>query len=94
MNSDEVAVINLQGRTFLPPIDCPFQKADELIEEAQERTPIIFVDFHAEATSEKQAMGWYLDGRVSAVVGTHTHVQTADNRILTRRELLLCQMSA
>ena len=62
--------------------DCPFQKADELIQEAQERTSIIFVDFHAEATSEKKAMGWYLDGRVSAVVGTHTHVQTADNRIL------------
>jgi metallophosphoesterase (TIGR00282 family) len=78
----EVAIINLQGRTFLPAIDCPFKKADELIAEASERTPIIFVDFHAEATSEKQAMGWYLDGRVSAVVGTHTHVQTADSRIL------------
>ncbi|KEZ54321.1 TIGR00282 family metallophosphoesterase [Metabacillus indicus] len=78
----EVAVINLQGRTFLAPIDCPFKKADELIEEARKRTPIIFVDFHAEATSEKQAMGWYLDGKASAVVGTHTHVQTADERIL------------
>ena len=66
----------------MPPLDCPFKKADELVEEARERTPFIFVDFHAEATSEKQAMGWYLDGRVSAVVGTHTHVQTADNRIL------------
>ena len=80
--SDEVAVISLQGRIFLPPNECPFQKADELIEEAKERTSIIFVDFHAEATSEKQAMGWYLDGSVSAVIGTHTHVQTADNRIL------------
>jgi 2',3'-cyclic-nucleotide 2'-phosphodiesterase len=80
----EIAVINLQGRTFLPAIDCPFKKADELIAEASQRTPIIFVDFHAEATSEKQAMGWYLDGRVSAVVGTHTHVQTADNRILPK----------
>lgn len=78
----ELAVINLQGRTFLPPIDCPFQKADELIEEAKKRTPYIFVDFHAEATSEKLAMGWYLDGRAQAVVGTHTHVQTADNRVL------------
>ncbi|WP_214482756.1 TIGR00282 family metallophosphoesterase [Bacillus sp. SM2101] len=78
----EVAIINLQGRTFLNPNDCPFTKADELIEEARKRTKIIFVDFHAEATSEKQAMGWYLDGRVSAVVGTHTHVQTADHRIL------------
>lgn len=82
VNQDEVAVINLQGRTFMPVIDCPFKKADELIAEARQRTPIIFVDFHAEATSEKQAMGWYLDGRVSAVVGTHTHVQTADERIL------------
>jgi metallophosphoesterase (TIGR00282 family) len=82
VNQDEVAIINLQGRTFLPAIDCPFRKADELIAEARERTPIIFVDFHAEATSEKQAMGWYLDGRVTAVVGTHTHVQTADERIL------------
>jgi len=82
INGLEVAVINLQGRTFLPPTDCPFKKADELIEEAKKRTSIIFVDFHGEATSEKQAMGWYLDGRVSAVVGTHTHTQTADNRIL------------
>ncbi|MCM3587225.1 TIGR00282 family metallophosphoesterase [Mesobacillus maritimus] len=82
VNQDEVAVINLQGRTFLPAIDCPFKKADELIAEARKRTPIIFVDFHAEATSEKEAMGWYLDGRVTAVVGTHTHVQTADERIL------------
>lgn len=82
INGQEVAVINLQGRTFLPPTDCPFKKADELIDEAKQRTSIIFVDFHAEATSEKQAMGWYLDGRVSAVVGTHTHTQTADERIL------------
>ncbi|PLR77710.1 TIGR00282 family metallophosphoesterase [Bacillus sp. V3-13] len=82
VNQDEVAVINLQGRAFMTPVDCPFKKADQLIEEARKRTPIIFVDFHAEATSEKQGMGWYLDGRVSAVVGTHTHVQTADARIL------------
>ncbi|WP_223700147.1 TIGR00282 family metallophosphoesterase [Sutcliffiella deserti] len=78
----ELAVINLQGRTFLPPIDCPFKKADELVEEARKRTSFIFVDFHAEATSEKQAIGWYLDGRVTGVVGTHTHVQTSDNRVL------------
>ncbi len=82
VNQDEIAIINLQGRTFMPAIDCPFKKADKLLEEARARTPMIFVDFHAEATSEKQAMGWYLDGRVSAVVGTHTHVQTRDNRIL------------
>jgi metallophosphoesterase (TIGR00282 family) len=82
MNDIEVAIISLQGRTFMTPIDCPFKKADELIEQAKKRTSIIFVDFHAEATSEKQAMGWYLDGRVSAVIGTHTHVQTSDNRVL------------
>ncbi|WP_456275423.1 TIGR00282 family metallophosphoesterase [Bacillus sp. AK128] len=84
VNATEVAVINLQGRTFLPSIDCPFRKADELVNEARKRTPYIFVDFHAEATSEKQAMGWYLDGRVSAVVGTHTHVQTSDERLLAK----------
>lgn len=77
----ELAIINLMGRTFLPPLDCPFAKADELVEAARKRTPYIFVDFHAEATSEKLAMGWHLDGRVSAVVGTHTHVQTHDERI-------------
>jgi 2',3'-cyclic-nucleotide 2'-phosphodiesterase len=82
VNNIEVAIINLQGRTFLPPLDCPFKKADEIIKEVKKRTPYIFVDFHAEATSEKQAMGWYLDGKVSAVVGTHTHVQTADERVL------------
>ncbi|SDW25663.1 TIGR00282 family metallophosphoesterase [Paenibacillus sp. CF384] len=81
-NGKELAIINLQGRTFLPPIDCPFRKADELIEEMQQQTRNILVDFHAEATSEKIAMGWYLDGRASIVVGTHTHVQTNDDRIL------------
>ncbi|WYP24896.1 TIGR00282 family metallophosphoesterase [Alkalihalobacillus sp. FSL W8-0930] len=84
INQIEIAVINLMGRTFLPANDCPFKKADELIAEAKKRTPYIFVDFHAEVTSEKIAMGWYLDGRVMAVVGTHTHVQTADERILPK----------
>lgn len=84
VNQQEVAIINLQARTFMPALDCPFQKAEELVLEAQKRTPIIFMDFHGEATSEKQAMGWYLDGKVSAVVGTHTHVQTSDNRILPK----------
>lgn len=84
VNQQEVAIINLQARTFMPALDCPFQKAEELVLEAQKRTPIIFIDFHGEATSEKQAMGWYLDGKVSAVVGTHTHVQTSDNRILPK----------
>ncbi|QHT60768.1 TIGR00282 family metallophosphoesterase [Paenibacillus lycopersici] len=81
-NGKELAIINLQGRTFLPPIDCPFRKADELIEQLRQRTRNIFVDFHAEATSEKIAMGWHLDGKASVVVGTHTHVQTNDDRIL------------
>ena len=92
MNKHEVAVINLQGRTFMNPSDCPFQKADELIEEAKKRTNMIFVDFHAETTSEKQAMGWYLDGRASAVVGTHTHVQTADNRVLPEGTAFICDV--
>lgn len=82
INDLEAAVINIQGRTFMPPLDCPFKKVEELVEAAKARTNIIFVDFHAEATSEKQAMGWFLDGKVSAVIGTHTHVQTADERIL------------
>ncbi|AZN40924.1 TIGR00282 family metallophosphoesterase [Paenibacillus albus] len=80
-NGKELAIVNLQGRTFLPPIDCPFRKADELIEQLQQKTKNILVDFHAEATSEKIAMGWYLDGRASIVVGTHTHVQTNDDTI-------------
>ncbi|MDE5412888.1 TIGR00282 family metallophosphoesterase [Alkalihalobacterium chitinilyticum] len=84
INSIEVVVINLMGRTFLPPNDCPFRKVDEILEQVKARTPYIFVDFHAEATSEKQAMGWYLDGKVTAVVGTHTHVQTADQRVLPK----------
>lgn len=77
-----VGVINLVGRVFMEPVECPFRKASEAIEELSKETKIIFVDIHAEATSEKIAMGWYLDGLVSAVVGTHTHVQTADERIL------------
>ena len=78
----KVGIINLQGRTFMSPIDCPFRKADELLEHMKDETKIFIVDFHAEATAEKMTMGWYLDGRVSAVIGTHTHVQTADERIL------------
>jgi len=77
-----VAVINVQGRIFMPPTDCPFRTADRLLAEIGNRARVIVVDHHAEATSEKQAMGRYLDGRVSAVVGTHTHVQTADEQIL------------
>jgi len=77
-----VAVLNLMGRVFMHPIDCPFRKADEIVPELRKETPIILVDMHAEATSESVAMGWHLDGRVSAVVGTHRHVQTADERVL------------
>jgi 2',3'-cyclic-nucleotide 2'-phosphodiesterase len=77
-----VAVINVQGRVFMPPTDCPFRTADRLIAEIGNRASIIIVDHHAEATSEKQALGRYLDGRVSVVVGTHTHVQTADEQVL------------
>lgn len=79
-----IGVINLQGRVFMNPLDCPFQTADKIIDEISNETKVIFVDFHAEATSEKRALGFYLDGRVSAVIGTHTHVQTADEQILSQ----------
>ena len=82
----EAMVLNLQGRVFMPPIDCPFREADRRLTEAETELGhpprVVLVDFHAEATSEKQGLGWYLDGRVSAVVGTHTHVGTADTRVL------------
>ena len=78
-----VGVIVLQGRTFMEPVDDPFRAVDAILNELRSQTRIVFVDFHAEATSEKQAFGWYVDGRVSAVVGTHTHIQTADDRILS-----------
>jgi metallophosphoesterase (TIGR00282 family) len=77
-----VGVLNLAGRIFMQPIDCPFVAAKNKIAELREKTKIIIVDIHAEATSEKKALGWYLDGEVSAVLGTHTHVQTADEEIL------------
>jgi metallophosphoesterase (TIGR00282 family) len=78
----KIAVINLCGRIFMPALDCPFQTADKLIDAVKEEVDYIAVDFHAEATSEKLALAYYLDGRVQAVFGTHTHVQTADERIL------------
>ena len=81
-NGVECSVINLQGRTYMPSTDCPFRKADSLLSQIDPAVTVKFVDFHAEVTSEKTALGWYLDGRVSAVVGTHTHVPTADTRIL------------
>ncbi len=78
-----LAVINLIGRVFMKPVDCPFRAADREISALKGKADLIIVDFHAEATSEKQALGWYLDGQVGAVVGTHSHVQTADERLLT-----------
>jgi 2',3'-cyclic-nucleotide 2'-phosphodiesterase len=76
------AVLNLQGRVFMTQLDCPFRTADAELAKIPADVKVVFVDMHAEATSEKQAMGWYLDGRVSVVVGTHTHVATADERVL------------
>src|SRR5690606_15235999 len=76
------AVMNMQGRTYMPAIHCPFRTADELLDTLSKDVKVRFMDFHAEVTSEKVAFGWYLDGRVSAVIGTHTHVPTADERVL------------
>ncbi len=76
-----VGILNLQGRAFMPPTDCPFRVGDREIGKLRRETALIFVDFHGEATAEKQAFGWYVDGKVSAVIGSHSHVQTADERI-------------
>ncbi|MEO0108113.1 MAG: TIGR00282 family metallophosphoesterase, partial [candidate division WOR-3 bacterium] len=83
-DSDRIGVINLVGRTYLKPVDCPFQRVLPEIERIKSLTRIVIVDFHAEATAEKLCLGWYLDGEVTAVLGTHTHVATADERILPR----------
>lgn len=80
---DIICIINLSGRIFMQSLDCPFRYADKVLSVARERSAVSLLDFHAEATSEKVAMAYYLDGRISAVCGTHTHVQTADERILT-----------
>jgi 2',3'-cyclic-nucleotide 2'-phosphodiesterase len=80
----KVAVLNMQGRTFMATIDCPFKAADWVLTKLRSETNVIFMDFHAEATAEKIAMANYLDGRVSALVGTHTHVQTSDERIFPK----------
>jgi metallophosphoesterase (TIGR00282 family) len=82
VDDQKIAVINLMGRVYLPITDCPFRAAAAIIEKIPKDVKHIFVDFHAEVTSEKQAMGWYLDGRVSAVIGTHTHIPTADERVM------------
>ena len=78
----KIAVISLQGRVFMKPLDCPFRRTLPVLDETRRETQVVFVDIHAEATAEKQAMGWFLDGRVSAVLGSHTHVLTADEAIL------------
>lgn len=78
----KVAVVSLQGRVFMKALDCPFRRVLPVLDDIRRETPVVFVDIHAEATAEKQAMGWFLDGRVSAVLGSHTHVQTADEAIL------------
>lgn len=81
-NGRRAAIFNLVGRIFMESNDCPFRTGLELAEELREQTPVVILDMHAEATSEKMALGWYLDGKASAVLGTHTHIQTADERIL------------
>lgn len=83
-SGEKVAVLNISGRVFMQPLDCPFKIATKELPALKKEAKVIIVDFHAEATSEKSAMGWYLDGEVSAVIGTHTHVQTADERILLK----------
>jgi len=83
INDIKIGVINLMGRTYMPPVNCPFRTFDEIYDIIKSITPIIVVDFHAEATSEKIAFGYYVDGKATAIIGTHTHVQTADNRILS-----------
>ncbi len=81
-NGVKCAVINLQGRTYMPNTDCPFREVDKILEALDPNVKVRIVDFHAEVTSEKMAMGWHLNGRVSAVLGTHTHVPTADTTVL------------
>ena len=80
----KIAVVNIMGRVFMNSIDCPFMAMKRLLQELKTKTRVIIVDFHAEATAEKQAMAWFLDGWVSLVIGTHSHVQTSDERILGR----------
>ena len=89
---DYVGVLNLAGRVFMPPLDCPFVAAKKEIARLKAKTNVIIVDIHAEATSEKKALGWYLDGEVSAVLGTHTHVPTADERILPGGTAFQCDV--
>ena len=82
LNGLNIAILNASGRVFMPPLDCPFRRTDEELERIGSEARVILIDFHAEATSEKIAFGHYLDGRVSAIIGSHTHVQTADEQVL------------
>ena len=81
-NGIKLSIVNLQGRIYMQPLECPFRAIDNILLQIADQSKIIIVDMHAEATSEKVALGYYLDGRVSAVLGTHTHIQTADDKIL------------
>jgi len=83
-NGIKLSIVNLQGRIYMQPLECPFRAMDNILLQIADQTKIVIVDIHAEATSEKMAMGYYLDGRVSAVLGTHTHIQTADDKILPK----------
>lgn len=83
-NNAKIVVVSLQGLSFMQPIQCPFRTIDEILSVQEKQRPVCIVDFHAESTAEKQALAWYLDGKVTAVIGTHTHVQTADERILPK----------
>jgi metallophosphoesterase (TIGR00282 family) len=83
-SGESIAVLNLSGRVFMPPLNCPFQTAQRELPVLKDQADVIIVDFHAEATSEKCAFGLFLDGEVSAVIGTHTHVQTADEKIMPK----------
>lgn len=89
-----VGVVNLQGRERMPSIDCPFRKAKEILRKLRDRTDVILVDFHAESTHEKEALAWHIDGEVGVVVGTHTHVQTADERILPKGTAYISDLGA
>ena len=91
-NGVDVAVVSLLGRVFMRPVDCPWTAADRVLAALSREIKVILVDFHGEATSDKQLMGRYLDGRVSAVLGTHTHVPTADERILPRGTAFQCDV--
>lgn len=92
VGNKKIGIINLVGRINMPAVDCPFRAADREIEKIKDECDMIFVDFHAEATSEKLSMGFYLDGRVTGVFGTHTHVQTADERVLPKGTGFICDL--